>query len=513
VKRADLLAAAAMVALIAFSVYLRTQKLDSGYWIDEGLSVGIADRPLGDIPGVLRLDGSPPLYYMLLNVWMELFGRSESATHALSVVFAVLAVPVAWWAARPFGSTAAWVAAVLMATNPFVTQYAQETRMYALVLLLGTVATGAFLRAYPLTGTDAAPARRTRRRWAVVFAVALAAMFYTHNWSLFFAGACGIAWLALVAFARGESRRELLTDGVLGFGGAVLLWLPWVPTFVYQAQHTGAPWSSPPELEQLLNVPERLLGKVAWLALLFAAGKGVWTLLDRSDGRFGPRGRAIAVLLVVAPLTVVAAWTSSQLSPAWASRYFAVAVPPVLLLVGAGLAHAARLGVITAIVIVAVAWAGDAAPTHKSNVRELAEAIGPSLHRGDLVVSTQPEQISVLAYYMPPGLRYATLWGPVKDLGVTDWRDGVRRLRGTTPQRNLAPLVREMPSGSRLVLVEPIIEGIGAWLAPWTELVRVRSSEWSQFLSNEPELTATAVRPTETPPGNHMVMATVLVKD
>src|SRR5215210_3760214 len=121
---------------MAFSVVLRIRDIDAGFWIDEGLSVGIADRPLADIPGVLRLDGSPPLYYMLLNVWMELFGRSESATHALALVCAVLAVPAAWWAARAFGTTAAWVAALLMATNPFVTQYAQETRMYALVVLL-----------------------------------------------------------------------------------------------------------------------------------------------------------------------------------------------------------------------------------------------------------------------------------------------------------------------------------------------------------------------------------------
>ncbi len=53
--------------LVAGSVLLRTRQLDVGFWIDEGLSVGIADRPLGDIPGVLRQDGSPPLYYVLLQ--------------------------------------------------------------------------------------------------------------------------------------------------------------------------------------------------------------------------------------------------------------------------------------------------------------------------------------------------------------------------------------------------------------------------------------------------------------
>src|SRR6185503_10541298 len=159
-----------------------------GFWIDEGLSVVIASRPQDDIPAALRLDGSPPLYYSLLHVWMAVFGTSEEATHALSLVFAVLAVPAAWWAARGlFGPQAGLLAALLAATNPFLTQYAQETRMYALVVLLGILACGAFGRAYVLAGTEAAPERGARRRWAAMFAVTLAALMYTHNWSLFFA--------------------------------------------------------------------------------------------------------------------------------------------------------------------------------------------------------------------------------------------------------------------------------------------------------------------------------------
>ena len=128
-----LFAPLAIAGLMALTVLLRTQDFGVGFWIDEGLSVGIADRPLSDIPAALRLDGSPPLYYALLHVWMSVFGSTEEATHALSLVCAVLAVPAAWWAARGlFGETAGLIAALLAATNPFLTHYAQETRMYAL---------------------------------------------------------------------------------------------------------------------------------------------------------------------------------------------------------------------------------------------------------------------------------------------------------------------------------------------------------------------------------------------
>src|SRR5215216_5302225 len=220
---ARLLGPLAVGALVLLSILLRTRDFGVGFWIDEGLSVGIADRPLSDIPAALRLDGSPPLYYSLLHVWMTVFGSSETATHTLSLLFAVLTVPAAWWAARGlFGPTAGLAAALLAATNPFLTHYAQETRMYALVALLGVLACGTFGRAYVLAGTDAAPPRATRRRWAAAFAVALAALMYTHNWALFFAGGCGLTWLALLAVPSLGTRREMLVDGVIGFGGAVL---------------------------------------------------------------------------------------------------------------------------------------------------------------------------------------------------------------------------------------------------------------------------------------------------
>ena len=59
--------------------------LDTGYWIDEAISVGIASHPLTEIPGALRQDGSPPLYYLLLHEWMALVGTGEEETRALSL--------------------------------------------------------------------------------------------------------------------------------------------------------------------------------------------------------------------------------------------------------------------------------------------------------------------------------------------------------------------------------------------------------------------------------------------
>jgi mannosyltransferase len=494
--------------LVGLSLMLRTDELNVGYWVDEGLSVGIADRPLLDIPGILRQDGSPPLYYWLLNVWMTLTGSDERATHTLSLLFALAAVPVAFWGAGlVFGRRAAWFAAVLTALNPYLSQYAQETRMYSLVALLSMLTTALFLRAYTCD-------ERAARRWPVLFGLALAASLYTHNWALFLGAAMFAAWLGLLGLAPAAERRARLRDGALGFGLTALLYLPWVPTLLFQAAHTGAPWSQEPGYEDLtMEATHRLLGHTAWLVLVVAAGGGAVALVRAGHGRrLTAEGRAVVAVGIVGVGTVLLAYGASQLSPAWAMRYLAVAVPPFLLLVAAGLAASRGLGLL-GLVIVSILWGYDVWPTTKSNVRTVATAIGPSLAPGDVVVSTQPEQVPVLHHYLPPGLRYATLTGYVKDVGVTDWRDGVERLEATSPQRDLKPILDELQPGRRLVLVTPIIFDDARWRAPWTKLVRLRSEEFNQYLTNDARFrTVTIYPPYPRKRGPNPVAATVLVK-
>ena len=105
-------------------------------------------------------------------------------------------------------------------------------------------------------------------------------------------------------------------------------------------------------------------------------------------------------------------------------------------------------------------------PTEKSNVAGASEAVAASLQPGDLVVSTQPEQVPVLAHYLPDGLRYATPLGPVADPAVMDWRNALPRLETTAPGRALAPLLDELPPGARILLVAPEVGDGERWRAP-----------------------------------------------
>jgi hypothetical protein len=438
-------------------LFLRTRALDASLWIDEGISVGIASHPAGEIPGLLRQDGSPPAYYLLLHAWTELAGTSEALLRTPSLLFALLAIPASLWAGWSlFGRRAGWVCAVFAAVSPFLTTYAQEARMYSLVALLSVLATAAFAHAFVYR----------RRRFLPAFAVLLALLLYTHYWA-FFLALGGLAALAgLVVASPARERRRLLLDGALAFGLPALAFVPWLPALAFQLEHTGAPWSNPPPVGALVGA----------LALVAAA-----VLVPRLAAGEDER-RALRALALVAAVTLAAGWASAHVEPGWAGRYLAVLVGPLLLLAGAALARVGPLGVVAA-AAVSCAWALDLAPHEKSNVADASAAVAARLEPGDLVVSTQPEQVPVLAHYMPAGLRYATPLGPVADPAVMDWRDALPRLRRTRAELTLAPLLDSLPPGARILLVAPAVGDADRWRAPWTELVARRSHEWETALA------------------------------
>jgi mannosyltransferase len=474
-----------LLVLVAVSAVLRTQAIDAPLWADEGISEGISSKSLSGLLEALRKDGSPPLYYLLLHAWLRAFGDAETSLHALSLVFALACVPAALWAGWiTFGRRAGLVAATLAAVNPYLSAYAQEARMYTLVSLIGIVVAATFVQAFI----------RRDRRAVPVFGVALALLAYTHNWGLFF-GAAAAGVLALIAI-RAPDRRELVRDGSLAFGGAAVLYLPWLPTFVGQAMDTGAPWATRPGVPALLQVATGLFGGPGpAVALIGAAGVGIVALLRGTD-RGG--ARSILALLGLAAGTLALAWLASQISPAWTGRYFAAVLGALLLAAAAGSVHAGRLGLLALALVIAF-WVPAASPTaltNKSNADVLATALAPRLRAGDYVLSLQPEQVPLLRYYLPAGLRYADPRGPVADPRVMDWRHALADLRTSRPAPILAALLRRIPAGGQLLFVAPVTEERRDWRAPWTQLVRRRAAQWGALLEADPGLRPIATAPT-----------------
>ncbi|MGA9859990.1 MAG: glycosyltransferase family 39 protein [Solirubrobacteraceae bacterium] len=480
-----------VVALTLVSLFLRTRQMNFYYWIDEAISVGISSHPLSQLPHLLREDGSPPLYYLLLHVWMSAFGQGEAATHALSLVFGAITVPVAYWAgASLFGRRVGAISAILAAAVPFLTSYAQETRMYAMLLLLALLVATSFVHVFVYR----------HRRYLVLFSLSLAAALYTHNWALFLGLATGLAWLFCV-WATPLPRRELWRDGLIGFGVTALLFVPWLPTLLYQAQHTGAPWALPPVFWSLPDAFYFIVGgRGAAMTLLLGAGVGLvgaaTGLWAAGPGRFAVREgepeqrrdrTAALALLVIGLGTLLIAFVYAKTTPAWSGRYLAVIVGPCLLVTALGLSRARGIGVV-ALVFVCLFWVLDPRASSlyaKSNVAAVAHVMRHHTGPTTLVLSTQPEEVPTLAHYLPKVTHYATPLGSVPDPRVVDWRNALTRFEHSSVHGTLVPMLQQLAVGDRVLLVVPEI----FQTAPkWMTLIKRSSVRWERYLKHDRSL-------------------------
>jgi uncharacterized membrane protein len=473
--------AAGLLGLVLLSLLLRSQALPAKYWIDEGLSVSIASHDFWDIPAVLRQDGSPPLYYLLLSLWIDVVGPGEIRTHVLSLACALACIPVAFWVGRSlFGVRQAWGCAAVAAFVPYLTYYAQETRMYALVVLLSLLVVGTFAHVFALG----------HRRWYLPgLVVASTLALYTHNWSLFLLGACALTWAVLVARAPAAERRGLVRDAALAAVPVAVLYAPWMPTMLFQAAHTGAPWAEQPGLEAIVNGLGSVLGGPS--SAYFAGFMGIAGLAAALAARRGGRdGRALWLVIGVFVLAVALAWLSSQVSPAWANRYFAVFVGPLIILLGVALTSYGRLG-IAALCLLAFLGSDtlEGAIRGKSNAFRVARTLTEQgyVTPGDLVVNTHPEHGPLMHFYLPDGLRWANALGPVPDPLIFDWTDAQERLERTGPVQVARQLLPTLRPGQHLLLIQPIVR-TGRWGAPWTALVRRRAAQWERALDHLPQL-------------------------
>jgi hypothetical protein len=349
--------------------------------------------------------------------------------------------------------------------------------MYSLMVVLSLLTCAAFLHVYVFRN----------RKYLPMFAALLAAMLYTHSWGIFVGTGTFLA--AIVPFLQSDDRRGLIKDVLIGFGAAAVLYLPWLPTLLYQTAHTGAPWLNPPRLGAPVQISKALLGGgTVTVAVVLAAGSGLAAVLaNRTKDR---ERTAVYTAVAVGVATLAVAWLFSQISPAWTTRYLGVALGPIFLLASLGLARAGNLGLVALVIILGI-WAipKTANLQNKSNISDLASAVDNRLGAGDLVVTLQPEQHPLVHYYMPPGVQEATQVGPVETEGVMDWRDVKDKLEDATPERNLRPLLDRLPRSSHVLLVHPVTSSIDDWDAPWTQLVRRRSAQWGQAMELDTRFT------------------------
>lgn len=199
-------------------------------WFDEGYSIALAQQPVGELLALTAVDAHPPFYYLLLKAWAGIWGWSEFALRSLSAVLAGGTVIAAFFLVkRLFNLKTALLMLPFVIFAPFLLRYGYELRMYALVSLIGVLAT--------LTLTYAMRAKKQVWLW-VVYAALVALGMYT----LYFSVAIWVAHAIYLLVDTIRAKRPLFKEKwVYAFIGAVALFAPYLPTFLYQMTNSALP--------------------------------------------------------------------------------------------------------------------------------------------------------------------------------------------------------------------------------------------------------------------------------
>jgi uncharacterized membrane protein len=296
----------------------------------------------------------PPGYYLLLRAGLTLFGHSEFALRFFSVLTGTLAVPLTYQLGRTLGGRrCGLVGGLLLAVNPFGLWYAQEARMYSLLLCLSIAGGYAFWKLITQPGP---------RHW-LWLALVSALAFLVHYFAFVFSLA---QFIYLVATLRRTHR--VLRWWVAAQVAAFLFFLPWaVAIATREGRNFGIGWIRPPTLLDLPLTLSNLALALSnptwpwtWAGLALVAATAVAGMRAKAKrhpppqkgsartsgitttsyvwyragvGYFPPHTSHFYYLLIWLLVPIAFTWFFSLRLPLYVDRFLIICLPPLLLLI------------------------------------------------------------------------------------------------------------------------------------------------------------------------------------
>ncbi len=231
--------------LLGLAVVLRMWKLtDKNMWMDESVSWWEAKSSVTDLVAQTAADIHPPLYYLLLKVWIWLVGDSLAAMRMLSVLCSVLALYLLFRLIDGAMPRVVCYAVILWcALSPYELHFAQEARMYAPASAAVLGACLAYRRWLESEGT--------RRSALVLYAIAAAAALYLHYFTALAIAAIWLHFVIVGARTAGATRTVTPWKAwIIANAGVAIAYAPWIPTAFAHLTH-GQDWRQPVPLEEL----------------------------------------------------------------------------------------------------------------------------------------------------------------------------------------------------------------------------------------------------------------------
>ena len=312
---------------------------DSCLWFDEIFSIHAATQDWGNLFWFVAQDLiHPPLFYVLLKIWIAVGGESLFWLRFFSVFFAALSLVPFYFLCRQlkFALSATSVALAFLAANGALIKYAQEVRMYALLMFFSLFSIWLFTRFLHFG----------KNIWILTIVNIL--LVYTHYFGWFFVLA---EVTAILVLQRIKARQILIM-----FGICLVSFVPWILE-IFRASQINADlaqnigWMSKPDLRALFQFVFDLIEPFYFQAsnielgsnylislpilLTIAAAKIIYLLNYKSFDETEKRDFWMLVIFIKTP--VIIAFIASWVLPysIWGTRHLIIVFASAAILIGA----------------------------------------------------------------------------------------------------------------------------------------------------------------------------------
>ncbi|MFN2497608.1 MAG: hypothetical protein ABR557_00810 [Pyrinomonadaceae bacterium] len=289
------------------------------FWFDEIFSIHAARHGWIELLRFVAADViHPPLFYLLVKIWIGLGGESLMWLRPLPVLFAIAAIVpfVLLCRALELSQTERNLALLLLAVNGYLIKYAQELRMYSLLMFLSLCSLWLFIRFFK--------AEQDSRKQLLWLFLANLLLVYSH-----YAG-----WLVVVleGSALAIWQRRKAARFFAGVVITILAYAPWV-FLVFQNAEAG---------KGLAQNIGWVLRPTFWDLTQFYAllNKPFWFIQSSAARPFDQLTALFALLILGVPLLLwsVRLWrTGGHVKGALVNplrALFLLALAPVLILFG-----------------------------------------------------------------------------------------------------------------------------------------------------------------------------------
>lgn len=200
-----------------------------GIWADEAFTLGLIKHPYKDVISLTAADVHPPLYYILLKIWIDVWNvfLSTDTTITLAKIFSmlpgiILAVLSLTKVRKIFGDyvAATWILATL--SMSCLLSNGVEIRMYSLALLFVSLS---LLEMYQILHNNQA------LHW-VIFVLSSLAAAYTHYYACI---AVSVLYIGIFFWFLIKNRTGI-KKWILASLFTVIGYLPWLFVFLKQAK-------------------------------------------------------------------------------------------------------------------------------------------------------------------------------------------------------------------------------------------------------------------------------------